>query len=58
MTLYTPPTLSHDFIMAYLAAAYGVIWLVVFILVFSMRRRQEKVVEQLEMLEEMIKERQ
>jgi CcmD family protein len=44
--------------MAYLAAAYGVIWLVVFILVFSMRRRQEKVVEQLEMLEEMIKERQ
>ena len=43
--------------MAYLAAAYGVIWLVVFILVFNMRRRQEKVVEQLEMLEEMIKDR-
>jgi CcmD family protein len=44
--------------MAYLAAAYGVIWLVVFILVFSMRRRQEKVVGDLEMLEEMINERQ
>jgi len=44
--------------MAYLAAAYGVIWLVVFILVFSMRRRQEKVAGDLEMLEEMINERQ
>ncbi len=43
--------------MAYLAAAYAVIWLVVFILVFNMHRRQEKVVEQLEMLEEMIKDR-
>ncbi|HEY52518.1 MAG TPA: CcmD family protein [Caldilineae bacterium] len=44
--------------MTYLAAAYGVIWLVVFILVFSMRRRQEKVVEQLETLEEIINEKQ
>ena len=43
--------------MAYLAAAYAVIWLVVFILVFNMRRRQEKVVEELAMLEEMIKDR-
>ena len=50
-------THKHTFIMAYLAAAYGVIWLVVFILVFNMHRRQEKVVEQLEMLEEMIKDR-
>lgn len=46
------------FTMTYLAAAYGVIWLVVFILVFSMRRRQEKVVEQLETLEEIINEKQ
>ena len=44
--------------MTYFVAAYGVIWLVVFILVFSMRRRQEKVEEQLGMLEEMVNEQQ
>ena len=44
--------------MAYFAAAYGVIWLIVFVLVFSMRRRQVKVAEQLEILEEMINEQQ
>lgn len=51
-------THQHGLIMAYFAAAYAVIWLIVFVLVFSMRRRQEKVVEQLEMLEEMINEQQ
>ncbi len=42
--------------MTYFAAAYAVIWLIVFVLVFSMRRRQVKVTEQLELLEEMVNE--
>ena len=43
--------------MAYFAAAYAVIWLIVFVLVFNMRRRQVKVSEQLAVLEEIVNER-
>ena len=43
--------------MEYLAAAYGVIWLVVFIFVFSIYRRQKSVEQELEMLEEIIHDR-
>ncbi|NOZ72612.1 MAG: CcmD family protein [Chloroflexi bacterium] len=42
--------------MIYLAAAYGVIWLAVFILVFSMNRRQSQLNEELTILEEMIRD--
>lgn len=42
--------------MIYLAAAYGVIWLAVFILVFSMNRRQSQLNEELSILEEMIRD--
>lgn len=40
--------------MTYLAAAYGVIWLAVFALIFSMNRRQAQLDSQLDMLEEIV----
>lgn len=43
--------------MLYLAAAYAVIWLAVFILVFSMNRRQSQLNDEISILEEIIRER-
>ena len=43
--------------MLYLAAAYAVIWLAVFVLVFSMNRRQSQLDEELHILEEIVRER-
>lgn len=43
--------------MEYLAAAYGVIWLVVFVFIFSIYRRQKAVEQELEMLEEIVRDR-
>lgn len=37
----------------YLAAAYGAIWLVIFIFVFSMQRRQSHIETELQTLEDM-----
>lgn len=42
--------------MLYLAAAYAVIWLAVFILVFSMNRRQSQLNDEISILEEIIRE--
>lgn len=42
--------------MIYLAAAYGVIWLAVFVLVFSMHRKQSHLNDELSILEEIIRE--
>ena len=44
--------------MEYMAAAYGVIWLVTFIFIFSIYRRQKQVQQELEMLEEIVRDRQ
>ena len=38
--------------MTYLAAAYGVIWLVLFLFVFSIFRRQTRIDTEIEALEE------
>lgn len=38
--------------MTYLAAAYGVIWLVLFIFVFSIFRRQQKIDHEITALED------
>jgi len=38
--------------MVYLAAAYGIIWLVLFIFVFSIFRRQQRIDDEIATLEE------
>jgi len=42
--------------MIYLAAAYAVIWSAVFILVFSMHRKQNQLQDELSLLEEMLRD--
>ncbi len=43
--------------MPYFAAAYAIIWLVLFAFVFNMNRRLGKLDEELDLLEEVVREK-